>query len=532
MSEKRSETSVSGKSFVRGRTIEEEERHGRPQAARIVRRITAERRALPGSRGSGSFARVLFGRHPLKPAPQGAPDKVAARRVTVKMNYAPARKQGQWAAHGSYLEREGAQKEDERGQGFDAKNEEVSLVSRLNEWQMAGDPRLFKVILAPEDGDRLAVREYTREYMARLAPHLSEHPERIEWAAIEHYNTGHPHVHLLIRGNHGLRISPDLVRTGMRDLASGLATERLGYRSPAEVRHAREKQVDARKLTSLDREIERMAKPMVEGKSFLAEKVLSPRDRGYADQRLRMQRLEALERLGLAEKMGSSTWVLDAGWTKGLRELEVLQTRSKMVAQSRALMTDPRCQPQVTKIKPGERLVGRVLGTGLDEQNDRSYLLIEGTDYRAHIVYQTAAIEKARAAQGLQPRHLVAIEGKAFEQASRGGQPVKTISYVSVEDYGLVISDKPAPVKMPEKALDDALDAGMQPAAQANTGFQRFWHEQLLERQRQRALEKQKEERKRQEEERQARERASDTSKTLGPPSGRPAPGRDDVDME
>jgi len=528
VSEKRSDTSVSGRSFVRGRSIDEEDRHGRPQAARLVRRMTAERRALPKGSVGKIFAdsKISAGRKAIKPAPKGAADKGAARRVTVKMNYAANRKQGQWAAHGSYLEREGAQKEDERGRGFDARNKEVSLAARLNEWQMEGDTRLFKVILAPEDGDRLAIRGYTREYMARLAPHLSENPERVEWAAIDHYNTGHPHVHLLIRGNHGLRISPDLVRAGMRDLASGLATERLGYRSPEEIRLSREKQVDARKLTPLDREIERMAKPLVEGKSFLAEKVLLPKDRDYADQRLRMRRLEALERLGLAEKIGSSVWALDAGWTKGLRELEVLQTRSKMVAQSRALMTDPRCPPQVTKIQPGEQLVGRVLGTGLDEQNDRSYLLIEGTDYRAHIVYQNAAIEKARAAQSLQLRHLVAIEGKAFEQDG------KTIPYTTVEVYGLTIPDKPMPIKIPEKALDDALDAGAQPVDHANTGFQRFWHEQLLERQRQRALEKQKDEQKRQEVERQTRDAEPDTPQKSGPKPRRSGQGRDDVEME
>ena len=516
MSEKRSDTSVSGKSFVRGRTIEEEERHGRPQAARIVRRMVAERRALPKSvTGAKVLSRLgaLAGRKALRPGPRGVPDPVAGRRTTVKVNYAANRKLGQWAAHGSYLEREGAQKEDEKGKGFDARNDEVSLKERLNDWQMAGDPRLFKVILAPEDGDRLAMREYTRDYMARLAPHLTEHPEKIEWAAIDHYNTGHPHVHLLIRGNRGLQIPPDLIRKGMRDLASEIATERLGYRSPGEIRRAREKQVEARKLTPLDREIERLARPLPEGRSFLAETVLLPNDRGYADQRLRMRRLESLERLGLAEKIGTATWALDAGWTKGLRELEVLQTRSRMVTQARALMTDPRCPPQVTRLKPGERLVGRVLGTGLDEQYDRSYVLIEGTDYRAHIVYQNTSIEKARAAQDLQPRHLVALEGKSFEKEG------KSIPYTAVEDYGLAIPDKPGPVRMPGRALDDALDNGMQPADTAETGFQRYWHEQLLERQRQRDLEKQKVDRKRREKEREQ------TAK-------KPDPGRDDMDLE
>ena len=536
MSEKRSDTSVSGKSFVRGRSIEDEERHGRPQAARIVRRMTAARRALPrGHIGKiAANSKIAGSRRPLRSAPKSAADHSTARRVMVKVNYVPNRKAGQWAAHGSYLEREGAQQEGERGKGFDGVSDEVSLKDRLDAWQASEDPRLFKVILAPEDGERLAIRDYTREYMARLAPHLSEHPERVEWAAIDHHNTGHPHVHLLIRGNHGLQISREMIGTGMRNLASEVATERLGYRSPGEIRMAKERQVDARKLTPLDREIDRMAKPPGDGRSFLAEKILAPNNRGYPDQQLRIRRLEALERLGVAEKISTSIWALDAGWTKGLRELEILQTRSRMVAQARALMTDPRCPPQVTKIKPGDRLVGRVLGTGLDEAYDRSYILIEGTDYRAHIVYQNAGIEKARAMQGLQLRHLVALDGRSFEKGPSGGQSGKTIPYVGVEDYGIVIPDNPAPVKIPEKALDDAINAGTQANDHAATGFQRYWHEQLLARQRQRDAEKKKDEQKKQGLEGKAREIEKDAQSHQQPD---PAPktkgqGHDDVEME
>lgn len=519
MSEKRSDTSVSGKSFVRGRGIDEEERHGRPQAARVLRRISAERRALHGSTaGKKVLSGILHSRRPFRPAPLGAPNAAAARRVTVKVNYVPNRKQGQWAAHGNYLAREGAQKEDEKGSGFNASLDDISLRELLHDWQMAGDPRLFKVILAPEDGDRLALREYTREYMSRLAPHLAAQPEKVEWAAIEHYNTGHPHVHLLIRGNNGLQIAPEMIRMGMRNLASEVATERLGYRSPGEIQRSMEMQIGARKFTPLDKNIERMARSLPNGTTVLSETVLRPQDRGYADQRLRMLRLEALERLGLAQKIGAATWTLDAGWTKGLRELEILQTRSKMVAQARALMTDPRCPPQVTRLKPGQRLVGRVLGTGLDERHDRSYVLLEGADYRAHIVYQNAAIEKARADQRLQLRHLVAIEGKSFEKDS------KTIPYAAVEDYGLSIPDKPVPVRIPDKALDDALDAGMQPVHTATTGFQRYWHEQLLERQRQRAIQKEKADR-----EKRAREEAARNREQEKPGV---APSREDVDLE
>ncbi|MGK9452645.1 DUF3363 domain-containing protein [Acidithiobacillus caldus] len=501
MSERRSDTSVSGKSFVRGKTIDDDERLRRPQAARVVRRVVAERRALPvGAAGKIAKAASAGGGKLFRPLPKGVPHSEAARRVTIKLGYVPNRKLGQWAAHGSYLERENAQQEGEKGLGFDAQGDEVSIKDRLQEWQLSGDPRLFKIVLSPEDGDRLNLRETTRETMARIAPHMAEDPTSVEWMAIDHYNTGHPHVHVLIRGRAGFRIPREIVKRGMRDVASEVATERLGYLSPAELVKRQEQQIEARRFTPLDREIERMAKPLPDGRAVLSEVVRRPRESGYAQQRIRMRRLEALERLGLAEKVGSSTWALDAGWTKALKELEIVRTRTKMVAESRALMTEPRCLPQVTKLAPGQRIVGRVLGTGLDERFDRSFVILEGTDYRAHIVYQTAGIEQARAAQELQLRHLVAIEGKSFEKDGR------RIPYTAVEDYGLVIPDKPREIRIPEKALDDALDAGMTPQPEASTtGFQRFWHEQILERMRQR--EREKREREREEALRRDRER-------------------------
>lgn len=486
MSERRSDTSATGRSFVRGKTIDDDERRrGRPQAARIVRRMTEKRSAAKPSR---SGKKRLYSRAPRKPIPKGPSHKEAARRVTVKVSYAQNRKPGQWAKHGKYLQREGTQKDGKAGLGFDALSDNVDMSARLDEWQLADDQRLFKVVLSPEDGDRLDLQSYTREYMSRLSPHLAENSAQIEWMAIAHYNTAHPHVHLLIRGNHNLQIPRDLLQHGMRNLASEISTERLGYRTLSEIAKAKELEIEARKLTPLDREIEKMAQPLPDVRSVVIEQPLLPGDEQFEAQRRRMARLEALERLGLAEKVGISAWALDQGWTKGLKELEILRTRTAMVAQSRALMTEPRCLPQVTKLKPGERLVGRVLGAGLDEQNDRLFLLIEGTDYKAHIVYQSRSIENARDLGELKIRNLVALEGKSF--ATKEG---KTVSYISATDYQLEIPDRAKSVTIPQKALEDALDAGQQPSPDATTGFQRHWHEQLLERQRQRQKEKARE---------------------------------------
>jgi hypothetical protein len=157
-----------------------------------------------------------------------------------------------------------------------------------------------------------------------------------------------------------------------------------------------------------------------------------------------------------------------------------------MLAEARALMTEPRCPPQVTRLKPGDRLVGRVLGTGLDEQFDRSYLLIEGVDNRAHIVYQTGAIEKARGRQDLGLRHLVALTG-----LDRG---------VTVKDYGIEIPDQGwKRTEIPEAALDDQLahERRNPPKEMMDptSGFAAQWHRRLLERRKQKEKERAREQR-------------------------------------
>lgn len=467
-----------------------EDRHfaHKPQASKAVARVrTMRHKAGAGTAFVGLKPRMPhFDSHkPRAMKQRTAADKFHARRAFVRVRWVQAKGKGQWAAHAKYLEREGAQKEGEVGQGFNANGEEVSLSSEMHKWQMEGDQRLFKIVVSPEDGDRLQMKEYTREFMARLGQHMGKD---LEWVAIDHYNTGHPHTHVVLRGKDNLQIAPDLIRNGMRKIAEEIATERLGYKSELEIQKSKEKEIDARQFTGIDRDIqERQLKGADPDLTYVTEDRLTPdaKHTDFVAQRLRIRRLETLEKLGVAEKVGAMTWALDPGWDKALKDLQVLQRRTAMVAQGRALMTDPRCPPVVTKIQPGDHLVGRVLGTGSDEQYDRSYLLIEGTDSRVHIVYQNAAMEKQRAEQKLQPRSLVSVTGKSFEnKGPADGVPGKIVSYTKVTEYGLSIPDQHfKSVKIPEQALDDALDAGVQPNPDAVTGFQAVWHRQLLDRQ-------------------------------------------------
>ncbi len=443
---------------------------GRAQASRVVNKV--ERAKGGGSKAIRDMIKALLPRTgnqaTAKPTSKGPAVRQAARRCTVKVQYTKNRKPGQWAAHGKYLEREGAQKEGEKGLGFDASSNEVPTHETLQEWQLEGDPKLFKVILAPEDAlPPESLQEFTRKFNKKIQSQLGKD---YEWVAVDHHNTSHPHVHLMIRGKADLELSPDLIRRGMREAASEILTESLGYKTEKEIQKAKELEIDARRFTGIDRDIQGRATSAPQGYSVITEPVdLQNREA----RRLRMARLEVLAKVGVADKIGPMTWRLEPGWDKALKELQILQTRTKMVAESRALMTEPRCPPQVTRLQAGDRLVGRVLGTGLDEDNGRSYILLEGVDNRAHIVYQTASVEKQRAAGNLKLRSLVALE-----HLGKG---------VAVKDYGIEIPDNAwKKASIPEQALDDD-EAWRQKHNKPEpelptTGFAAYWHQKRLER--------------------------------------------------
>jgi hypothetical protein len=53
-------------------------------------------------------------------------------------------------------------------------------------WQKSSDPRLFKMILSPEFGERVDLRRLTRDLMARMS---SDVGTQLEWVAVTHFNT-------------------------------------------------------------------------------------------------------------------------------------------------------------------------------------------------------------------------------------------------------------------------------------------------------------------------------------------------------
>jgi hypothetical protein len=120
------------------------------------------------------------------------------QRVAVRVSYSANKNPGQWKAHGKYVARESATQGGRAAEaGFNATEQNLGIATRLDNWQSAGDDRLFKIIVSPEFADRLNLRQYARELMRRMERDLGT---QIEWVAAVHHNTEHPHVHIAVRG--------------------------------------------------------------------------------------------------------------------------------------------------------------------------------------------------------------------------------------------------------------------------------------------------------------------------------------------
>src|SRR5882762_7909916 len=177
------------------------------------------------------------------------------QRVAVRVSYSANKNPGQWKAHGRYVARESATQGGKAAEaGFNATEQNLDIPSKLDEWQGAGDERLFKIIVSPEFGDRLNLHQYARELIHRMEHDLSA---QLEWVAAVHHNTEHPLVHSALRGvdrkGIPLRLPREYVRAGLRGRAEEIATEALGYRSAADAHEAHRREAVQTRYTPLDR---------------------------------------------------------------------------------------------------------------------------------------------------------------------------------------------------------------------------------------------------------------------------------------
>lgn len=337
------------------------------------------RRAFQGGRiGRGSgVGRVLAAR-----------DRYAAfrnRRAIVKTRIVKLQGRGLAAArpHLRYIQRDGVTREGTPGELYGAKEDRADGKSFLERCE--DDRHQFRFIVSADDGvDYDDLKGFTRRLLAQMEKDLGTD---LDWVAVDHYNTGHPHTHIVVRGKDergkDLIVAREYIAHGMRERAVEIVTLDLGPRSDSDIENALRREVDHERFTSLDRTLLKDAD---------AERIVGMGSAADAfRQSLRIGRLQKLKRLGLAEDVTPGRWRLAQDLEPVLRRMgergDIVRTMQRAMNErgvARGLSEYAIYDPRDVQTKC---LTGRIVAHGLsDELNDRHYVILDGADGRSHYV--------------------------------------------------------------------------------------------------------------------------------------------------
>ncbi|MBZ9937023.1 relaxase/mobilization nuclease and DUF3363 domain-containing protein [Mesorhizobium sp. BR1-1-16] len=284
--------------------------------------------------------------------------------------------------HLTYLRREGVTRDGENARLFGSETETAdagAFAGRCEE-----DRHHFRFIVSPDDALEMAdLKSFTRDLVGQMEKDLGT---RLDWVAVDHWNTEHPHIHLIVRGvrddGQDLVIARDYIKEGMRDRARDLITQELGPRTDLDIRRMLERQIDTERWTQLDRQLLRDAHDA--GVIDLAPRVDRQPDAFHG---LKVGRLRKLEGLGLASQVRPGQWMID---DKAEAVLRALGERGDIIKRMHRALTEQGIERgSASYVLAGEQLdtpiIGRLMTRGLDDElSGTAYAVVDGIDGRTH----------------------------------------------------------------------------------------------------------------------------------------------------
>ena len=389
---------------------------GRSFVGQVQRAATRASDAGGGARRGGGRASSGRGRGACLLTRTGADQ----RRVVIKtrvVRHGGARfRAAPLARHIAYLEREGVTRDGEKAHMFDAGSEAADIKAFAERCQ--DDRHHFRFIVSPEDAGELAdLRDFARGLMRQAEVDLDT---RLDWIAVDHWNTDNPHLHILVRGkdeNGGdLVIAGDYLGHAMRERAQAQVTLELGPRTERQIAAALQAEVTAERWTSLDRSLR--------WEADRAGGVVDLRPgptRSEATGQLLSGRAAHLEKMGLAEPVGPGRWRLEEAAQARLRDLsirgDIIKTLHRAMARDGGSVDPARfALHDESSVAP---VMGRLVERGLnDELVGTAYAVVDGVDGRQHHVAFNDLADTGDAKPGaiVELRAFVGERGQAVRQ--------------------------------------------------------------------------------------------------------------------
>jgi len=336
------------------------------------------------------------------------------RRAIVNVRYSSARTPGGWKAHGTYIERDSAKgdrlpSDREASTEIDSQNpdpdrlglaQEHSLGRLAESWQQAGDKRIFKIILSPEDAN-VDFQRTAAEMVARIEQHTGA---PVEWGGVVHRNTDHPHAHIIVRGRlpsgEPLKLPPALIRRGLREAVQSSLTRQLGPRTIADIEYQKQIELSANRVTPLDRRLAGRAIPYGTDPAY--------KEAGAAASAAEVARLRHLKELGLSKPYAGNRWLVRSDFVTQLQQMKDIQDRARTLFRSGVAISDPHAPMEYSSIS--KKLIGRVLLNSEDERTGALQTIFETTEGKIEIIRHDATLRAAWARGDLEPGNVVTID--------------------------------------------------------------------------------------------------------------------------
>ena len=364
-----------------GRMRAKGSKRGRKYLGRVI--ASAARAGMPAGGRKPGFDGSRIGRGAARARILSSRDRHAglrARRAVVKTRLVKlgGKALSAASAHLRYIQRDGVTRTGEPGQLYAVEHDQADGKAFLE--RSSGDRHQFRFIVSAEDASEYPdLKPFIRRLMAQAEQDLGT---RLDWVAVDHFNTGHPHTHIMLRGRDDqgkdLVIARDYIAHGLRERAAELVQLDLGPRTDLEIEARLRHDVGAERLTVIDRRL--VAEMDV-------EHVVSCAHADPLQQALRAGRLQTLQSMGLAEDIGTGRWRLAEDIEETLRQ--VGERGDIIRSMQRELSARKLDRPGVSQrmYDPAEGnaapIIGRLIHRGLaDEHRDRHYLLVDGIDGR------------------------------------------------------------------------------------------------------------------------------------------------------
>ena len=363
---------------------------------------------------------------------------VGRRRVVIKSRIVKLAQKGfnKATSHLKYIQRDGVDKDGEAGKVYNATLDEVDGKDFMKESR--DDRHQFRFIVSPEDAVELGdLKIFTRDLMEQMESDLET---KLDWVAVDHFNTDNPHTHIVVRGvddkGKDLVIARDYMSSGFRERASDIVTNELGQRHEHEIAMAMRSEVNKDRFTSIDRKL-------LDNEDFGQVDMRGEPPKGYGrfQHSLQLSRLEKLENMQLARKVGPGIWQLSENLEPTLRELGMRRDIIKTIHAEMTRSGKPElnvnyeifhAQDQKDKI-----VTGKIIGKGFsNESEDSYYLVIEGVDGKTHY----ADLKQNEDIRDYQRGSIVELSPKNIEP-QKSDQNISRIAYANGGVYSAEIHE-------------------------------------------------------------------------------------------